>query len=105
MPAGHLRLDGDASQVYYPYVATLEDALRQIARDRKKDPLAPVTVLMPSHVAAIQARRRLAELGDFAGVRFETLPRLAELIGAAELARGGRVPLARPIGDYAASFA
>src|SRR4051794_29127351 len=83
---------------------TLEAALRQIASERKRDPLAPVTILMPSHAAAIQARRRLVELGAFAGVRFETLPRLAELIGSADLARSGRSPLARPIGDYAASL-
>ena len=81
----------------------LEDALRTIARDRKKDPLAPVTVVVPSHVAGIHARRRLAEHGPFAGVRFETLPRLAELIGAPSLAAAGRSPLARPIGDYAAA--
>src|SRR5215207_9124499 len=85
-------------------MATLEDALRSIARDRKKDPLAPVTVVVPSHVAGIQARRRLAEHGPFAGVRFETLPRLAELIGAPSLAGSGRSPLARPIGDYAAAL-
>lgn len=82
----------------------LEDVLRTIARDRKKDPLAPVTVVVPSHVAGIHARRRLAEHGPFAGVRFETLPRLAELIGAPSLAGAGRSPLARPIGDYAAAL-
>jgi hypothetical protein len=78
------------------------DALAAIARARKRDPLAPVTVVAPSHIAAIQLRRRLAEMGPFAGVRFEMLPRLAELLGAAALARDGRSPLARPIGDYLA---
>jgi RecB family exonuclease len=59
---------------------------------------------VPSHVAGIQLRRRLAaEHGAFAGVRFETLPRLAELLGAGDLARAGKSPLARPIGDYLAS--
>lgn len=47
-------------------------------------------------------RRRLAGRGPFAGVRFETLPRLAELLGAGSLARAGLSPLARPIGDYVA---
>jgi CRISPR/Cas system-associated exonuclease Cas4 (RecB family) len=47
-------------------------------------------------------RRRLAELGPFAGVRFEALPRIAELLGAGHLAAAGRSPLARPIGDYVA---
>ena len=77
-------------------------ALRTIARARRDDPLAPTTVIVPSHVAAIHLRRQLAEIGPFAGVRFETLPRIAELLGAATLARQGRSPLARPIGDYLA---
>jgi RecB family exonuclease len=81
----------------------LDQALDRIARRRRADPLAPVTVIAPSHIAALQLRRRLATLGPFAGVRFETLPRISELIGAATLARDGRKPLARPIGDYVAS--
>jgi RecB family exonuclease len=82
---------------------SLEDALKQIASRRRADPLAPVTVIAPSHVSALHLRRRLAETaGSFAGVRFETLPRIAELLGAATLARQGRRPLARPIGDYVA---
>jgi RecB family exonuclease len=77
--------------------------LDAIASVRRRDPLAPVTVVVPSHVAGIQLRRRLAEHGAFAAVRFETLSRLAELLGAGDLARAGRSPLARPIGDYLAS--
>ncbi|MFQ5473662.1 MAG: hypothetical protein ACE5FA_12365, partial [Dehalococcoidia bacterium] len=77
-------------------------ALEQIASARKGDPLAPVTVIVPSHAAGLQMRRRLAEITSFAGVRFETLPRIAELLGAGPLAADGRGPLARPIGDYVA---
>lgn len=77
-------------------------ALRQIAEARASDPLAPVTVLVPSHAAALQMRRRLARECAFAAVRFETLPRIAELLGAGALAADGRKPLARPIGDYVA---
>ena len=80
----------------------LDDLLTIIAAGRARDPLAPVTVLVPSHVAALQLRRRLADLGAFAAVRFEPLARIAELIGAGELAGAGRVPLARPIADYLA---
>lgn len=81
----------------------IEAALDDIARGRAADPLAPVTVIAPSHLAALQLRRRLADRGPFAAVRFETLPRLAELIAAGHLAAKGRRPLARPIGDYLAA--
>lgn len=80
----------------------IDTALRLIADERRPDPLAPVTVVVPSHVTGLQLRRRLAELGPFAAVRFETLPRLAELLGAGQLAAAGRAPLARPIGDFLA---
>ena len=76
--------------------------LRSIAEGRRDDPLLPVTVVAPSHAAALQMRRRLGELTPFASVRFETFPRLAELLGAGHLAAEGRNPLARPIGDYLA---
>src|SRR5881628_1498497 len=77
-------------------------ALKSLAAERRLDPLAPVTVIVPSHTAGLQLRRRLAALAPFAGVRFETLPRIAELLAAGHLAAQGRRPLARPIGDYIA---
>ena len=77
-------------------------ALKSLAAERRLDPLAPVTVIVPSHTAGLQLRRRLAALAPFAGVRFETLPRIAELLAAGHLAEAGRAPLARPIGDYLA---
>ncbi len=61
-----------------------------------------MTVICPTHLSALQLRRRLARMTDFAAVRFETLPRLAELIGAGRLAAAGRRPMARPIGDHLA---
>ncbi|HSP56481.1 MAG TPA: PD-(D/E)XK nuclease family protein, partial [Dehalococcoidia bacterium] len=76
--------------------------LQTIAGARRADPLAPVTVIVPSHVAGLQMRRRLAEITPFAAVRFETLPRIAELLAAGHLAAADRLPLARPIGDYIA---
>src|SRR3989442_6728960 len=75
-------------------------ALKSVAAERRLDPLAPVTVIVPSHAAGLQLRRRLAALAPFAGVRFDTLPRIAELLAAGHLAEAGRAPLARPIGDY-----
>ncbi len=78
--------------------------LAALAAARPADPLAPVTVIAPSHAAALQLRRRLAAIAPFAGVRFETLPRIAELLGAGYLAAQERSPLARPIGDYVAEL-
>ena len=80
----------------------LDEMLAGIAAGRAADPLAPVTVICPSHLSALQLRRRLAGLTPFAAVRFETLPRLAELIGAGRLAAAGLRPMARPIGDHLA---
>jgi CRISPR/Cas system-associated exonuclease Cas4 (RecB family) len=76
--------------------------MRDIQASRRDDPLRPVTVITPSHAAAVQLRRRLAALGPYASVRFEPLPRIAELLGAGYLAANGLSPLARPIGDYVA---
>ncbi len=79
-----------------------DELLDLIAAGRAADPLAPVTVIAPSHASALQLRRRLAQRGPFAAVRCEPLARIAELLGAGELAASGRTPLARPIGDYVA---
>ncbi len=81
---------------------SLDELLAGIAAGRRADPLAPVTVICPTHLSALQMRRRLAALTPFAAVRFETLPRIAELIGAGRLAAAGRHPMARPIGDHLA---
>src|SRR6266508_3240966 len=62
-------------------------ALESIAAARRSDPLAPVTVIVPSHAAGLQLRRRLAELGPLAGVGFEMLPRVGELPGYARALR------------------
>src|SRR6266567_1024736 len=82
----------------------IDSVLDRIATDRHRDPLSPVTVIVPSRLAALQLRRRLAQRGAFAGVRFEIVSRIAELIAAADLAREMRRPLARPIADYAAGL-
>jgi hypothetical protein len=102
-PATYSELNSRAQKPFAqrPLMPDIFEALQAIARDRVKDPLSPVTVITPSHAAALQLRRRLAAHGPFAAVRFETLPRVAELLGAGRLAASGRVPLARPIGDYA----
>lgn len=85
-------------------MAHLDDLLDRIAAQGRREPLRPITVIVPSRLAALQLRRRLAQRGAFASVRFEVVSRIAELIAAAELARQGRRPLARPIADYAAAL-
>lgn len=67
------------------------DALRQVVSEAKaEDPLAAVTVLAPSNLAGVAARRHLAQgLGDgrgaVAGLYVTTLPRLAEQLVAHRL--------------------
>src|SRR5579859_6325342 len=85
-------------------MSTIEATLDLIVAERISDTLAPVTVIVPSRLALLQLRRRLAQRGPFANVRFEVISRLAELIAAPELARATRRPMARPIGDYAAGL-
>lgn len=80
----------------------LAEALHEVAGARAADPLRPVTFVAPTRLAALAMRRELARLTPHAAVRFETLPRLGELVGSGYLAAAGRRPLARPIGDYAA---
>ena len=62
----------------------LSDAIRA-AQDG--DPLAPVTIVVPSNLAGLSARRTLAEQGGIANVAFDTPFGLAERLGRA---RGGR---------------
>jgi RecB family exonuclease len=62
------------------------------------DPLAPVTVAVPSVFAGLGLRRRLAVLlGGLANVRFLVPARVAELLGAPRLAAAGRRPLTRAL--------
>ena len=63
-----------------------------LAEFKAGDPLAPVTVIVPSNYAGLALRRRLAVRG-FANVRHTVLARLAESLGAPALAARGKVPL------------
>ena len=66
---------------------------RQITELKAGDPLAQVTVLVPSNYAAVATRRALAARpGGIAAVDFLTLQRLAE-----RLARDTRRPISPPV--------
>src|SRR4051812_10536400 len=83
------------------------DALRmRIAAIKGDEPLAPVTVLVPSNHVGVATRRLLASgaLGPVCGtgiglaaVSFLTPYRMAELLGAPLLASAGRRPVSTPV--------
>jgi RecB family exonuclease len=86
-----------------PALHALRDAL---AAAKAGEPLAPVTVVVPSNHVGVAARRLLAGGaagpvvpggGGLAGVTFLTTYRLAELLGSARLAGDGRRPVSTPV--------
>lgn len=86
-----------------PAAAALRDA---VAVAKGGEPLAPVTVVVPSNHVGVASRRLLASgsLGPVAGsgvglaaVTFVTTYRLAELLGAAQLAGEGKRPVSTPV--------
>ncbi|MFT3853332.1 MAG: PD-(D/E)XK nuclease family protein [Ilumatobacteraceae bacterium] len=69
------------------------------------DPLAAVTVVVPSNSAGVAARRWLAANGGIAAAQFVTVYRLAELLGAPALVGAGRRPVSTPVVDVAVRHA
>lgn len=63
------------------------------------DPLAPVTVAVPTNTCGVMTRRALGRQGGVAGVDMVTLNRLAELIAGPALAAAGRSPMSTPVID------
>jgi ATP-dependent helicase/nuclease subunit B len=84
----------------------LEALARVVAEAKAGEPLAPVTVVVPSNHVGVTARRGLAT-GSFGpitargagivGVSFLTPHRLSELLGAPRLAAAGRRPVSTPV--------
>jgi RecB family exonuclease len=70
-----------------------------IAAAKGGDPLAPVTVAVPTNTCGVMTRRALGRLGGVAGVDMVTLNRLAELIAGPTLAAAGRSPMSIPVID------
>ncbi|MBW3574728.1 MAG: PD-(D/E)XK nuclease family protein [Actinobacteria bacterium] len=76
----------------------LEAMVAAVRSAKDADPLAPVTVVVPTNYAAVAARRSLAALGTgVAAVSFLTLHRLAERLGGPALAAAGRRPVSPPV--------
>lgn len=92
-----------------PYGEAASEVLRAvIATAKGSDPLAPVTVVVPSNHVGVASRRLLASgsLGPvttsgvgvgIAAVTFVTSYRLAELLGANSVAAQGRRPVSTPV--------
>ncbi|PFG75299.1 PD-(D/E)XK nuclease family protein [Tepidiforma thermophila] len=68
---------------------------RVIAEGRGSDPLAPVTVVVPSNLVALDVRRWLVRERPVANVRFLVVERLAELAAAPRLQARGMRPRTR----------
>jgi hypothetical protein len=90
-----------------PYGEAAARSLHEaVAAAKAGDPLAPVTVVVPTNYVGVAARRllgggrfdRITPGGDgVAGVTFVTVYRLAELLGAPRLAAAGRRPVSTPV--------
>lgn len=87
-------------------VAAGEALAAAVAAAKGGDPLAPITVVVPSNHVGVGARRRLARSGaglagapgrGIAAVTFLTPYRLAELLGVRRLAATGRRPVSTPV--------
>jgi RecB family exonuclease len=75
-------------------------ALAAVIADAKgADPLAAVTVAVPTNTCGVMTRRALGRQGGIAGVDMVTLNRLAELIAGPLLAADGRSPVSTPVID------
>lgn len=76
------------------------DALADaVAVAKGDDPLAPVTVVVPTNTCGVMTRRALGRRRGVVGVDMVTLNRLAELIAGPTLAAAGRPPMSTPVID------
>jgi ATP-dependent helicase/nuclease subunit B len=88
--------------VWTGYGEPAYEVLRQVVGEVKAgDALAPVSVLVPSHLCGVIARRVLARgvagRAGVAGLSVLTVDRLAERVAAAALTGAGRRPATSPV--------
>ena len=74
---------------------------RAIAAAKGDDPLASVTVVVPTNTCGVMARRALGRTRGIVGVDMVTLNRLAELIAGPTLAESGRSPMSSSLVELA----
>ncbi len=77
----------------------LDTLAQAIERAKDGDRLAPVTVVVPTNVAGVMARRGLGRGPGILGVDMVTLNRLAELLAGPALAHASRRPVSTPLLD------
>lgn len=75
-----------------PGPASIQWLRDRAAAIQQGDPLAPVTVIVPNNYVGLGLRRAFAQQG-YANVRFTSVARIAEGIGAGALAENGWSPL------------
>jgi len=75
----------------------LDRLVALVAEVQVDDPLAPVTVVVPTNYVGVATRRALGRRAGIANVSFLTVYRLAELLGAPSLAAAGRRPVSTPV--------
>jgi ATP-dependent helicase/nuclease subunit B len=79
----------------------LDELARAIAAAKGADPLAPVTVVVPTNTCGVMSRRALGRRVGIVGVDMVTLNRLAELIAGPVFAASGRSPMSSSLVDLA----